>query len=46
LAADKIVCGWFSAQALETYLGVKRMELHFAEKFESDALCKRYAEIY
>jgi glutamine synthetase len=46
LAADKIVCGWFSARALDTYVGVKRMELHFAEKFESDALCKRYAEIY
>ena len=46
LAADKIVSGWFSGQALETYLGIKRMEIDFAAKLESDALCRRYAEIY
>ena len=46
LAADKIVSGWFSGPALETYLGIKRMEIDFAAKLESDALCRRYAEIY
>jgi len=46
LAADKTVCGWFSPMALDTYLGIKRMELDVAGQLESDALCRRYAEIY
>jgi glutamine synthetase len=46
LAADKIVRSWFSSAALDTYLGIKRMELEVAGKLESDALCRRYAEIY
>ncbi len=46
LAADKIVTGWFSTPALDTYLGMKRMEMALAGKFEGDSLCERYAEIY
>jgi glutamine synthetase len=46
LAADKIVSGWFSKPALDTYLGMKRMEMALAGKFEGDGLCERYAEIY
>jgi glutamine synthetase len=46
LAADKIVSGWFSKPALDTYLGMKRMEMALAGKFEGDALCERYSEIY
>jgi glutamine synthetase len=46
LTADEIVRGWFSSQALDTYIGIKRMELDVAAKLESDALCRRYAEIY
>jgi hypothetical protein len=32
--------------ALDTYLGIKRMELDVAGQLESDTLCRRYAEIY
>jgi glutamine synthetase len=46
LAADKTVRGWFSSAALDTYLGIKRMEMEVADELKSDALCRRYAEIY
>jgi glutamine synthetase len=46
LAADKTVCSWFAPVALETYTGMKRMELKLAGDALDDALCRRYAEIY
>ena len=46
LAADKTVCDWFAPVALETYIGMKRMELKLGEGQTPDALCKRYAFIY
>lgn len=46
LAADQTVRGWFAPIALETYIGMKRMELKLGEGQSPDALCKRYANIY
>lgn len=46
LASDKTVCGWFEPVALETYIGMKRMELKLCEGHSPEALCKRYAEVY
>ena len=46
LAADHVVRGWFAAEALETYTGMKRMELKLAEGLSGDALCQRYAGVY
>lgn len=46
LLADRTVCGWFDPIAVETYVGMKRMELKLAGDAVDDALCRRYAEIY
>ena len=46
LHADATVMSWFSSAALETYTGMKRMELKLAGDAVDDALCRRYAEIY
>lgn len=46
LAADKVVAGWHSPLALETYLGMKRAEITLAGEALDDALCGRYADIY
>jgi glutamine synthetase len=46
LLADKTVCGWFAPEALDTYVGMKRMELKLVGDALDDAQCKRYAELY
>ena len=46
LEADKTVASWFAPAALDTYVGMKRMELKLCEGLEGDALCQRYATIY
>lgn len=46
LLADKTACGWFAPVAIETYVGMKRMEISLAGERLDDALCRRYAEIY
>lgn len=46
LAADKTVSGWFAPVALETYIGMKRMELKLSDGQSPDELCQRYANIY
>lgn len=46
LTADKVVSGWFAPMALETYFGMKRMELKLSSGQSPDELCQRYAAIY
>ena len=46
LLADETVRGWFAPVAVETYVGMKRMEMKLAGDRLDDALCRRYAEIY
>lgn len=46
LMADETVRGWFAPVAVETYVGMKRMEMKLAGDRLDDALCRRYAEIY
>ncbi len=46
LLADPVVCGWFDPLALETYVGMKRMEIALAGPVPDDAMCQRYAGIY
>ena len=46
LEADKVACGWFHPSALETYVGMKRMELQLCHGLDADALCQRYATVY
>ena len=46
LLADETVCGWFAPVAMETYQGMKRMEMKLAGDSVDDAMCRRYAEIY
>lgn len=46
LLSDETVCSWFAPVAIETYVGMKRMELQLAGDALDDALCRRYAEIY
>lgn len=46
LAADAVVTGWLGPLAVETYLGMKRMEIALAGPLLDDALCQRYAAIY
>lgn len=46
LHADDAVCGWFAPVAIETYVGMKRMEMKLAGDAVNDAMCRRYAEIY
>lgn len=46
MLADKVVTSWFDPIAIETYAGMKRMELKLAGGDVDDALCRRYAEIY
>ena len=46
LLADKTACGWFAPDALQTYVGMKRMELQLCAGLEGDALCQRYAGVY
>ena len=44
--ADATVCGWFAPVAIETYAGMKKMEMKLAGDSVDDAMCRRYAEIY
>jgi glutamine synthetase len=46
LEADDTVSGWFTPEARETYVGMKRMELKLCEGMAVEALCQRYASIY
>lgn len=46
LLADQTVCSWFAPVAIETYVGMKRMEMKLAGVTVDDAMCRRYAEIY
>ena len=46
LLADKVVTSWFDPVALETYTGMKRMELKLAGSDVGEAMCQRYAGIY
>jgi glutamine synthetase len=46
LAADETVKRWFVPAALDTYIGMKRMEMTLAGDTLDDALCRRYARIY
>ena len=46
LLADATVTGWFDPLAIETYVGMKRMEIRLAGPSIDDALCQRYAGIY
>ena len=46
LMADATVTSWFDPLAIETYVGMKRMELKLAGPSVDDAMCRRYAEIY
>jgi glutamine synthetase len=46
LLADPVVTGWFDPLLIDTYVGMKRMEIDLAGADLSDALCQRYAGIY
>lgn len=46
MQADATVTSWFAPVAIETYVGMKRMEMALAGNNLDDALCRRYAEIY
>lgn len=46
MQADRTVTSWFAPVALETYAGMKRMEMQLAGDRLDDAMCQRYAEIY
>jgi glutamine synthetase len=46
MLADTTVTSWFDPLAIETYVGMKRMELKLAGDTVDDAMCRRYAEIY
>lgn len=46
MLADATVRGWFAPVAVETYVGMKRMEMKLAGDSVDDAMCRRYAEIY
>ena len=46
LLADWVVCGWLDPLALETYVGMKRMEIALVGPVPDDAMRHRYAEIY
>ncbi len=46
LLADATVRGWFAPVAVETYVGMKRMEMKLAGENVDDAMCRRYAGIY
>jgi len=46
LTDDDTVTSWFHPLAMETYTGMKRMEMELAGSDVDDAMCKRYADIY
>jgi glutamine synthetase len=46
LQADETVLSWFDPLAMETYVGMKRMEMKLAGDNIDNALCDRYARIY
>ena len=46
LLTDTAVLSWFDPMLVETYVGMKRMEMHLAGADLNDALCQRYAGIY
>jgi glutamine synthetase len=46
LLVDETVLSWFAPVAIETFVGMKRMEMKLAGDVLDDALCRRYAEIY
>jgi glutamine synthetase len=46
MQADPVVTSWFDPLAIETFVGMKRMEMQIAGERLDDDLCKRYAGIY
>jgi glutamine synthetase len=46
MLADTTVTSWFDPVAIETYVGMKRMEIKLAGNKVDDAMCLRYSEIY
>lgn len=46
MLSDSTVTSWFNPIAIETYVGMKRIELKLAGGVIDDALCERYASIY
>jgi glutamine synthetase len=46
LRADATATGWFSPAMIETYVGMKEMELKLGAGLDADRLCARYAHIY
>jgi glutamine synthetase len=46
LLVDPVVLGWFDPLMIETYVGMKQMEMRLAGADLNDALCQRYAGIY
>lgn len=46
LLSDPVVLNWFDPLLIETYVGMKRMEMQLAGADLNDALCQRYAAIY
>ena len=46
LLADPVVCGWLDPLALETYVGMKQMEIALVGPVPDDVMCQRYAGIY
>ena len=46
LMADSKATNWLSRSAIDTYVGMKRMELKLCRGIEIDDLCRKYAQIY
>jgi glutamine synthetase len=46
LEDDQIVRGWLPPRLLDTYLTVKRAELHAVDGLDDDECCARYANVY
>jgi glutamine synthetase len=46
MQADTTVASWFDPLALETFIGMKRMEMKLAGDVLDDDMCRRYADIY
>lgn len=46
LKRDTVVCSWFSAIFLETFLGMKDFEIRSLEGLDEQAICERYRTVY
>jgi glutamine synthetase len=46
LKADETAAAWFAPSLLDSYLGMKRMEMKLVEGLDDAALCQRYAAVY